>query len=143
MKITSDHIYADFKQAQGSNKTQGDESFGDMLAQMVAEKVPTSSECSQVAQAESVSSSEQTLSPLWFQASGLLDSLDAYSQALGNPGRTLKDLEPLVKSMELQAEELEVNLAEVKDPQLAQLGNEAVLAARVESLKYWRGDFIG
>lgn len=143
MKITSDHIYADFNQTQGSNKTQGNESFGDMLSQMVAEKVPSSGESAKVAQTDSLSAPEQSLSPLWFQASGLLDSLDAYSQALGNPAQTLKDLEPLVKSMELQAEELEANLAEVKDPQLAQLGNEAVTAARVESLKYWRGDFIG
>ena len=143
MKITNDHILADFNQIQGSKSSQDGCSFSEMLTQLVAEKIPQSEAAEPVIEIQSSTLEGDTgLSPVWFKLNGLLDSLEAYGQALGNPDKTLKDFEPLLRSMELQAEQLEENLNEIKDPQLVQLGQETLTAVRVESLKYWRGDYI-
>jgi len=96
----------------------------DPVASMSAQSIPSSNQ-------------EQVLA----RASDLLDLMDKYAQALGDPKRTLKSIEPLVRRMEGELENLEISsLGEGKD--LTRLSSEIVMAAKVEAMKFDRGDYI-
>ena len=84
--------------------------------------------------------------PLWSELNGLLDSLDSYAQALGNPTWSLKELEPLAQTLEAKADELEQALTQGdvfgQMGGLSGLMQEVLSQARVESIKFRRGDYV-
>jgi hypothetical protein len=74
----------------------------------------------------------------------ILNLLDDYAGALTDPGKTLKEIEPLVATIEK-----EVNLIEAKatdsvrhDHELARFIQDLSVTANVAVLKFHRGDFI-
>jgi hypothetical protein len=146
MKITNDHIFAELSGANKSGQANGGEQsqFAEMLAEMVAEKIQPSQSAGATESAQAVDPASRCgeLPYMWHQVNQILDSLDAYGEALGDPKNTLKQMEPLVRSLEEQADKLEAELAEAEDSSLTGLASEAVMSARVESMKYWRGDYI-
>ena len=143
MKISNEHILGDYSAAQNTKSNTDGENFSDLLAEMVAEKVPQTIETQAVNPTETEPVAESpSLSPEWYKVNNLLDSLEAYGNALGDSSKTLKDSQPYIEEVESLAAELEQDLEKVQDPELAQLGQEVLLAARVETVKFWRGDYI-
>jgi hypothetical protein len=74
----------------------------------------------------------------------LLDLLDIYSKDIDNPGKTLKDLEPLIDTIKKDASLLlaEADKALPGDGDLKRIAKEAAVAANVEYFKFYRGDYI-
>lgn len=88
-------------------------------------------------------SSYQNESSAVKRVENLLDVLESYSRALADPGKNLRDIAPLIKSMEGEREKL-AGLAEslpdgtvIKD-----LVNKAAILSAVEALKFNRGDYL-
>ena len=145
MKISNDHIISELPPAGSSNQSNstGKSEFADLLAEMVEEKVTASRQGFASEETRAVSQASETELPeLWFKVNGLLDTLDAYGKALGDPNQTLKQMEPLVLSLEQQAENLEAQFPPLENGSLNELAAQAVMSAKVESMKYWRGDYI-
>jgi len=80
--------------------------------------------------------------PEWFQINGVVDTLDRYSAALGDPNYTLKDIEPLAEEIEEQAQILQDSLAKGDFGPLQKLAEETLAQARVEAIKFRRGDYV-
>jgi hypothetical protein len=69
--------------------------------------------------------------------------MERYGQALGDPNRTLKEVEPLAVELEAQAQSLaEALQAGEVDPSLKELAQQALARAQVEALKFRRGDYL-
>ena len=78
------------------------------------------------------------------QSNRVMDLLDEYAQALGDPEKSLKEIDPLIQTIQE-----EVGLVEAKsaDPiyagdGLEDLVKDLTVTANVAVLKYQRGDFI-
>lgn len=81
--------------------------------------------------------------PVDQEVGGVLDLLERYAEALGDPQRTLKDIAPLAEDLDQGAARLDrlaATLAE--DDPLRSLTNDTAVLAAVESLKFRRGDFV-
>ena len=83
-----------------------------------------------------------TQTPVWQKTSGLVDALDSYGAALGNPNLTLKQMEPLANTLDQQAEDLAGSLGTDSDDSLNGLAWQAVTQARAEVIKFRRGDYV-
>jgi len=131
--------------AEGSN-------FSDLLAKAVANEDPGDGYqlgCQPVGEVSPPQAPENqtpgSAPPLWSELNGLLDSLDSYAQALGNPTWSLKELEPLALDLEAKADQLEQGLASGQlggADNLAGLVQDVLAQARVESIKFRRGDYV-
>jgi hypothetical protein len=109
-----------------------------VINQMLLEQLPD--------QAESVDPLENVLQQSLQQASGLLDSLNAYANALSARGTdgNLKALYPLLEGLEQQVGILKQGVAplENKHAGLASLVNELEILATAEKFKFNRGDYM-
>ena len=73
----------------------------------------------------------------------LLNVLDEYQQKLKDPHFTLKEIEPLVKQMEKEKENLAPVLDSlVEDDGLKEILNQALVTSSLETIKFNRGDYI-
>ncbi len=74
----------------------------------------------------------------------LLDKLDQYSQKLGNPEISLKEIEPLISKIKEDATELSLEISKSDDnsSELKQLASESALSANTEYIKFMRGDYV-
>ena len=74
----------------------------------------------------------------------LLDKLDNYSRDLENPAKTLKDIEPLIATIQDDALKLldETEKAGTTDTELQEIVTKTALTARMEYMKFNRGDYI-
>jgi hypothetical protein len=77
-------------------------------------------------------------------SSRILDLLDEYAGHLSDPAKSLKELDPLVRTIQHQAD---LVAAKAADPQYATdeigaLATDLALTANVAMLKFQRGDFI-
>jgi len=97
-------------------------------------------------QAESVDPFEDALRQSFQQASGLLDSVNAYVDALSARGAdgNLKAIYPLLEGLERQMGVLKQGAAplEAKHAGLASLINELEVLTTTEKFKFNRGDYI-
>ena len=88
----------------------------------------------------------QSLSPAGViqKTDRLLDLLDNYLKNIDNPGKTLKDIEPLIDTIKKDASLLlaEADKALPQDGDLKQIAREAAVTANVEYFKFYRGDYI-
>jgi hypothetical protein len=77
------------------------------------------------------------------EVESVLDILESYMQALGDPQKTLKEIAPLADDLENGATRLDklASALEEGDPLKGLTSDTAVLAA-VEALKFRRGDFV-
>jgi hypothetical protein len=98
------------------------------------------------AQAESADPLEEALQQSFQQASGLLDSMNAYMNALSTRGTdgNLKALYPLLEGVEQQMGALKQGAAslEGKHAGFASLINELEVLTTAEKFKFNRGDYI-
>ncbi|MFH2066695.1 MAG: hypothetical protein ABIK15_15970 [Pseudomonadota bacterium] len=74
----------------------------------------------------------------------LLDQLDQYIQNLGDPRKTLKDMEPSVRDMKMSADALMESLAaeDFQDTKLKDIVEHSAMIANIEFLKFNRGDYL-
>jgi hypothetical protein len=78
------------------------------------------------------------------QGERVLDLLDDVAQALADPQKTLKDLEPLMVKVEAEAEPLEMAPGSEgdSDRSLPGLLGDVSLLAHVALMKFRRGDYL-
>lgn len=74
----------------------------------------------------------------------LLNKLDTYAKALSDPGRTLKDIEPLLMDIKQEAEQLQeaIQSADQDQNSLKSVAEQSTLLAQVEYQKFIRGDYV-
>jgi hypothetical protein len=96
----------------------------------------------QAGQAASVTSTPQ-ISGMEDEIGDVLDMLEKYMSALGDPQVTLKEISPMVEDLDRSAVRLDKLAASLgqSDP-IKQLTNETAALAAVEALKFKRGDFV-
>jgi glycyl-tRNA synthetase beta subunit len=78
------------------------------------------------------------------QGDGILTMLETYAADLENPGKTLKQMAPLVEAIDHEVTRLEekANARFSRDEALMDWVNELSLTARVATVKFHRGDFL-
>lgn len=130
----------------GGEKTRQSEaatSFSQIMekAVMECEKLQASMGAEACQAVAATTSSE--LPPLWHQIDGLLSCLDEYGQSLADPNATLKQIGPLVDQLEQEASRItdQMNQGQIKGD-LAELAEQAVAQAQVETIKFRRGDYV-
>jgi hypothetical protein len=73
----------------------------------------------------------------------LLSMLGQYSQALNDPSKSLKDIEPLLKEIKTGADALsEATQASGASDALKSVAQKSSLLANVEYIKFMRGDYV-
>ena len=74
----------------------------------------------------------------------LLTLLDQYSRDLSDPTKSLKDIEPLVKDLKMEADLLSetVKNDDQSSPVLKTLAEQSAVLANVEYEKFIRGDYV-
>ena len=75
------------------------------------------------------------------RASNVLDVMEKYAQALNDPKKTLKSIEPIVLQMQEQLRGLKVD-SSTHDDGFEKLVNQISVTAGVEAFKFNRGDYI-
>ncbi|MCB2186617.1 MAG: hypothetical protein KQJ78_09385 [Deltaproteobacteria bacterium] len=74
----------------------------------------------------------------------LLDTLEEYSQALGDQRRTLKEVSPLLTRLQEEARELASRRDDLaEDDQLKEIVDLVLATAQAEDIKFQRGDYVG
>ncbi len=78
------------------------------------------------------------------QTEQLLDMLDDYATQLNDPGKSLKDLAPLLAEIKRKTEMLVAtsNTGATTNERLKDIANTVALTASVEYEKFQRGDFL-
>ena len=73
----------------------------------------------------------------------LLNVLDEYQQKLKNPHISLKEINPLIKQMEQEKENLVPILDSISgNGGLKEILNQAIVTSSLETIKFNRGDYI-
>ena len=73
----------------------------------------------------------------------LLNVLDEYQQKLNDPHFSLKEIDPLIKQMEKEKENLAPVLDSLmEDDGLKDILNQALVTSSLETIKFNRGDYI-
>lgn len=77
------------------------------------------------------------------QVDSVLSVLDRFSEALADPGKSLKEIDPLVKELEAGASSLEKLSSRLPEGnELKDLVDQTAVLAAVEAMKFNRGDYI-
>jgi hypothetical protein len=77
------------------------------------------------------------------QVEHFLNVLDNYHDKLGDPASTLKDIYPLVTTMQNETDKILPFLDSLSDEdELKDVLNRAVVTATVEAIKFNRGDYL-
>ena len=78
------------------------------------------------------------------RASGVIDLLDAYASALSDPHKTLRDIEPELTAFVSETQSLHEAYLETDrdDPRLDTIMEELLRTARLEGLRFQRGDYL-
>jgi hypothetical protein len=78
------------------------------------------------------------------RTSRAIDLLDSYTNALAAPHKTLRDIEPELKAFVSEAQSLYEDYRETPhdDPQFDAIMEELLRAARLEELRFQRGDYL-
>jgi hypothetical protein len=133
----------------GHGTTANDNTFGQILDRTIntvqSEERSESMSC-QVSEVNALSSCEasrmggRTLQ----HASKMLNLLEEYAQALNDPNKTLKLIEPLVDQIQQRVKDLSAQCPHDAGPddELATLVNKIAVTASVEAFKFQRGDYI-
>lgn len=74
----------------------------------------------------------------------LLEMLESYTRNMEDPKKSLKDIEPLIDSIQKQASKLvaEADQKMPADNALKKIVNEFAVTANVEYMKFYRGDYV-
>jgi hypothetical protein len=74
----------------------------------------------------------------------LLEMLESYARNMADPKKNLKEIEPLIDTLQKEATRLsaEADKAVPDDAALKQIVDEFAVAANVEYVKFYRGDYL-
>jgi hypothetical protein len=73
----------------------------------------------------------------------VLDMLDDYRRKLADPNVTLKDIQPLISTLENENKELKPELnALAQGDKLKQILNQTLITTSLEVIKFNKGDYI-
>ena len=73
----------------------------------------------------------------------LIGLLDQYRNKLADPGITLKNIDPIIKQIDLESEKLGPALESLPpEDELKDLMNQTLVTASLEVTKFYRGDYI-
>ena len=73
----------------------------------------------------------------------LIGLLDQYRQKLADPGVTLKNIDPIIKEINLETDKLSPAIDSLpQDGELKELMNQTLVTASLEVTKFYRGDYI-
>ncbi|MEJ2164372.1 MAG: hypothetical protein P8X90_02505 [Desulfobacterales bacterium] len=73
----------------------------------------------------------------------LIDLLDQYRQKLSDPRLTLKKIDPIIKEIDKQKENLAPVLDSLPDDEkLKDIVNQTLVTASLEITKFYRGDYV-
>ena len=74
----------------------------------------------------------------------LIGLLDQYRHKLADPGITLKNIDPIIREIDQETENLAPVLDSLpKDEDLKNIVNQTLVTASLEVSKFYRGDYIG
>ncbi len=87
---------------------------------------------------------EEVQGDLADQTSRLLDQLEAFAQALGDPSRSLKAMEPMATDLKKSAEALSQKAVgeSAQSDRLQEIAQESAMTATLEYIKFYRGDYV-
>jgi hypothetical protein len=146
MKVTSEFLkLAEQYQAKQAevNRNETGKTFGDALAnELELDGTPALVEGSGCPEMVERMVTGGEIPPEWHAINGVVDSMERYGEALGNPVYSLKDLEPLAADMEDQVESLLTKLDEGEFGSLRELAQEVLAEAQIASIKFRRGDYV-
>lgn len=126
-----------------SGDTQGtDKGFGQQLAQAIQDTQDGVSATvpSRLGEIQATLPAGKISSPAINQAEGLLNLMDTYAKNLEDPGKSLRQIEPVLKAMKNQAATLLT--ASGNDAHLHALAQRLAVTAAVETIKFNRGDYV-
>ena len=133
------------------NKVQspGEHGFGSILKKTIEKtsKVPSKTQQSTVVappagvQQSVLSSQDKTLA--LERLENFINLLDRYRQNLGNPNATLKNMDPIIKEISAEKD----NLSAIHDALpgtdgLKAIANQILITASLEITRFYRGDYI-
>ena len=73
----------------------------------------------------------------------LIGLLDQYRSKLADPGTTLKNIDPIIKQIDLESEKLAPALDSLPpEDELKDLMNQTLVTASLEVTKFYRGDYM-
>jgi hypothetical protein len=75
------------------------------------------------------------------QAHRVLDLMDEYANALSDPTRTLRSIEPIVRDIQAEMKGMPEG-ASSSDEGLKNIVNDIAVMASVEAMKFHRGDYL-
>ncbi len=75
------------------------------------------------------------------QADKILDLMDNYAKALGDPQRTLKSVEPILEQIQDEVKRLPADPSQ-NNTGLGNIINDIAVMASVEAIKFHRGDYV-
>lgn len=81
---------------------------------------------------------------LLYHSDKMLDLLDDYAKELGSPLKTLKDIEPIVSSIEKEVDLIESKTSGIvlRDGEIERFVKDLSVTALVAVLKFQRGDYL-
>jgi hypothetical protein len=125
----------------------GDKGFGKVLDKAMGNVVQTgadgghgisgASPISPIGAPEMVSPSQNTFK----RAHKILDLMDKYANALGDPTRTLRSIEPIVREIQAEVKDMPADTSS-GDGGVKKIVNDIAVMASVEALKFHRGDYV-
>lgn len=140
------NIYPD--KINKNEKAQGTD-FGTVLKNEVEKSSELKSGPQQMSPISSISPIQlNALSPAQNESiidrvENLLNVLDEYQQELNDPHFSLKEIDPLIKQMEKEKENLAPVLDSLmEDDGLKDILNQALVTSSLETIKFNRGDYI-
>ena len=90
----------------------------------------------------SLPTSEQTV-PLVDRIDRFVDLLDEYRQKLGDPGASLKSIQPLLENIAASKDQLVPELSELEEGNpLKEVLNSSLVTATTEIMRFNRGDYV-
>ena len=116
-----------------AGKTESQTGFREILDQRLGEINPLNKPAADDPRLELLSEGDR-----------ILDLLEGYSNALADPGKTLKEIAPMVKEIEDNIHALDsiMSTTHSGDEALHQTLNDLTLTASVATMRFNRGDFI-
>jgi hypothetical protein len=147
MKIQNEQVAHLLEQTQPkkaqSTLSEAGRTFGDTLAQKLeGAPAPVTEFDRPLIVNHVVGGGDSEIPAEWFQINGVVDSMDRYGEALGNPTYSLKEIEPLAAEMEEQAATLRSQLEKGGFGSLRQVAEETVAQAQIAAIKFRRGDYV-
>lgn len=133
-------------QKRGTGKGAG-KGFGEILGQAVLDARGVAGKGTQEISSLNAASASRAIDmdPVAFDtvqhAEKVLNLMDQYANALSDPKRTLKSIEPIVREIQKEVRDLPA-VPQSQESGLRGVVNDIAVMASVEAIKFHRGDYV-